>query len=160
MITDINSEDRLVQKTFADHLSDQLGWESVYAWTEETFGSHGTLGRSSERDVVLVRDLRLAIAQLNKDLPESAREQAIDKLTRVDYSRSLLQHNREFYSYIRNGVPVEWRDAGGERQHAQAQVIDFRNGSTNGKPNDTPPAGAGGFLDHNVNCSCPLSSFS
>jgi hypothetical protein len=26
--------------------------------------------------------------------------------------------------------------------------------------NDTPPAGAGGFLDHNVNCSCPLSSFS
>jgi putative transposase len=26
--------------------------------------------------------------------------------------------------------------------------------------NDPPPAGAGGFLDHNVNCSCPLSSFS
>ena len=32
MITDINSEDRLVQQTFADHLRDQLGWQSVYAY--------------------------------------------------------------------------------------------------------------------------------
>jgi hypothetical protein len=32
MITDINSEDRLVQKTFADHLRDPLGWESVYTY--------------------------------------------------------------------------------------------------------------------------------
>ena len=29
MITDINSEDRLLQQTFADHLRDRLGWESV-----------------------------------------------------------------------------------------------------------------------------------
>ena len=36
--TDINSEDRLVQKTFAERLRDQLGWESVYAWNEETIG--------------------------------------------------------------------------------------------------------------------------
>ena len=28
MITDINSEDRLVQQTFAEHLRDRLGWES------------------------------------------------------------------------------------------------------------------------------------
>jgi hypothetical protein len=26
MITDINSEDRLVQKTFAEHLQNVLGW--------------------------------------------------------------------------------------------------------------------------------------
>ena len=38
MITDINSEDRLVQKTFADHLYDALGWECVYAYKAETFG--------------------------------------------------------------------------------------------------------------------------
>jgi type I restriction enzyme R subunit len=44
MITDINSEDRLVQKTFADHLHDVLGWDTVYAYNDETFGSNGTLG--------------------------------------------------------------------------------------------------------------------
>jgi hypothetical protein len=37
--TDINSEDRLVQKTFAQHLEDVLGWESVYAWNTEVFGT-------------------------------------------------------------------------------------------------------------------------
>ena len=31
-LTDINSEVRLVQQTFADHLEKVLGWDSVYAW--------------------------------------------------------------------------------------------------------------------------------
>jgi type I restriction enzyme R subunit len=131
VITDINSEDRLVQRTFADHLRDRLDWDSVYAYKSETFGPEGTLGRASERDVVLVRDLRAAVARLNLDLPESAREQAIDKLTRIDFARSLIQHNREYYGFIRGGVPVEWRDANGETRHAHAQVIDFRDAGRN-----------------------------
>ena len=44
-VTGINGEDRLVQKTFADHLQHVLGWESVYAWNDETFGPDGMLGR-------------------------------------------------------------------------------------------------------------------
>ena len=131
MITDINSEDRLVQQTFADHLRDRLGWESIYAYNAETFGPQGTLGRASERDVVLVRDLRAALARLNPDLPESAREQAIEKIVRIDFARSLIQHNRECYGFIRGGVPVEWRDASGETRHAHAHVIDFRDVARN-----------------------------
>ncbi len=137
MITDINSEDRLVQQTFAEYLERTLGWESVYAYNAETFGSTGTLGRANEREVVLARDLRAALARLNRDLPESALEQAVEKLTRVDFARSLVQHNREFYGFIRGGVPVEWRDANGETRHALAQVIDFHNGTAfDGKPNN------------------------
>jgi len=97
MITGINSEDRLVQRTFADHLERQLGWESIYAYTTETFGPGGTLGRASERDVVLVRDLRAAVDRLNPDLPESARAQAVEKMTSVDFTRSLVALNRERY---------------------------------------------------------------
>ena len=126
-LTDINSEDRLVQRTIAEHLATALGWESVYAWNSETFGPQGTLGRSSERDVVLVRDLRTALARLNPDIPEPAREQAVEKLTRIDFARSLVQHNREFYGYLRGGVPVEWRDVSDEIRYANAKVIDFRN---------------------------------
>ena len=43
-VTSINSEDRLVQATFAEHLNRMLGWDSVYAWNQETFGPDGTLG--------------------------------------------------------------------------------------------------------------------
>ena len=131
MITDVNSEDRLVQQALAEDLRNTLRWESIYAWDQETFGPAGLLGRESPRDVVLVRDLRVALARLNPEIPEVAREQAVDKLTRVDHSRSLLQHNREFYSSIMDGVPVEWRDAAGEARHARAHVIDFRDPTSN-----------------------------
>lgn len=130
-LTDINGEDRLVQKTFAEHLEKVLGWDSVYAYKPETFGTNGTLGRSSERDVVLVRDLRAALEKLNPEIPIAARDQAVEKLTHNDLSRSLLQHNRDFYDFIRNGVPVEWRNLTGEIQHARARVIDFRNPANN-----------------------------
>lgn len=130
-LTDINGEDRLVQRTFAEHLETVLGWDSVYAWNEETFGPEGTLGRSNEREVVLVRDLRAGLERLNPELPEVAREQAVEKLTRVDFARSLLQHNRELYGFIRDGVPVEWRDGKGEARHAHARVIDFRDAREN-----------------------------
>ncbi len=59
MITDINGEDRLVQKTFADQLRGVHGWESTYTFNEEVLGPAGTLGRASERDVVLVGGLLL-----------------------------------------------------------------------------------------------------
>ena len=131
MITDINSEDRLVQKTFADHLRDRLGWESVYAYNTETFGPRGMLGRASEREVVLVRDLRAALERLNPEIPEAAREQAVEKLTGADFARSLVQQNREHYGYIRGGVPVEWGDENGETRRALARVIDFRTPDNN-----------------------------
>lgn len=84
--TDIHGEDRLVQQTFAEHLRDALGWESVYAYNAETFGPQGLLGRASEREAVLTRDLRAALARLNPGLPDAAREQALDKLTRIDFA--------------------------------------------------------------------------
>ena len=73
MFTDINSEDRLVQRTVANHLRDKLGWESFYAWNDETFGPAGMLGRDSVRDAVLRRDLRAAITGLNPALRSELR---------------------------------------------------------------------------------------
>lgn len=69
MITDINSEDRLVQRTFADHLR----WESLHAWNEETFGPGGMLGRTNEREMVLVRDVRAAQPRFAGSGPPDAR---------------------------------------------------------------------------------------
>jgi len=54
MITDINSEDRLVQETFADHLHDHLRWVSIYAYNAETFGSEGN-------DIISVNVSKLAM---------------------------------------------------------------------------------------------------
>ena len=129
--TDVNSEDRLVQATFAEHLEKTLGWDSLYAWNQETFGTTGMLGRSSERDVVLARDLRTALVKLNTQLPATAIDEAITKLTHHDFSRSLLQHNQTFHKFIRDGVPVSYRNDQGQLCHAQAAVIDFLDPENN-----------------------------
>ncbi len=126
--TDINSEDRLVQATFAEHLEKQLGWDSVYAWNNETFGPDGTPGPHGQREVVLMRDLRAALARLNPDLPAAAIEEAIGALTRHDFSRSLVQHNQEFYAlHPRRRAGAL---AGCKRRRCArrtARVIDFDN---------------------------------
>ncbi|MDD2273241.1 MAG: type I restriction endonuclease subunit R [Desulfuromonadaceae bacterium] len=136
MITDVNSEDRLVQTTFAEHLEKELGWENVYAWNQEDFGPDSLLGRADTREVVLKRDLRQALVTLNPQLPASAVDEAITKLSYHDFTRSLLQHNQAFYKMIRDGVPVSYREQNGTLRHAQARVIDFQNGTTDGKPNN------------------------
>jgi type I restriction enzyme, R subunit len=126
-VTGINSEDRLVQATFAAHLKGRLGWETVYAFNDETFGPGGSLGRASTSEPVLIRDLRAALERLNPDLPPSAVDDVLRALTVHDFSRSMVQHNQDFARLIRNGVPVSWRDAMGQRRDARARVIDFDN---------------------------------
>lgn len=107
-VTGINSEDRLVQATFAEHLEKALGWDGVYAWKDETFGPCGTLGRTDTKEAVLSRDLRAALIRLNPDLPVLAIDDALRALTVYDVSRSTLQHNHDFYRLIRGGVPVTY----------------------------------------------------
>jgi type I restriction enzyme R subunit len=126
-VTGINSEDRLVQATFAAHLKEELGWESVYAWNDEAFGPTGTLGRASTSEAVLTRDLRAALMRLNPELPPVAIDDALRALTVHDFSRSMVQHNQDFARLIRNGVPVSFRDAAGHRRDVRAKVIDFDN---------------------------------
>lgn len=126
-----NSEDELVQKTFANHLRDSLGWESITAWPNETFGPDGTLGRADISEVVLTRDLRAAVARLNPQLPKHAHDLAVTELTRYEHSRSMLQHNQLFYRQIRDGVLVIFRDAEGVPRTKHVQVIDFTNIANN-----------------------------
>ncbi|CDO60269.1 Type I restriction-modification system,restriction subunit R [Candidatus Phaeomarinobacter ectocarpi] len=117
----------MVQATFAEHLEQVLGWDNVYAFNTETFGPDGTLGRKDTTEAVLTRDLRTALERLNPDLPAPAIDDAIRALTVYDVSRSMVQHNRDFYRMIQGGVPITYLDAEGRRKSARARVIDFDN---------------------------------
>ena len=56
-LTGINSEDRLVQQPFAEHLRDALGWEIINPCNAETFRPAGTLGGAAEMGLAPRRDL-------------------------------------------------------------------------------------------------------
>ena len=108
------NEDTLVQQTTADYLSDKLGWDSVYAYNQETFGTDGLLGRDSDREVVLTRYLKQALQELNKGLPESAYDEAVRQVVDYSQSQSLLSSNLDKYKLFKDGVLVSFQGEHGE----------------------------------------------
>ncbi|MHC1729696.1 MAG: type I restriction endonuclease subunit R [Syntrophobacteraceae bacterium] len=119
------TEDTLVQQTTAAYLEHQLRWDSVYAYNTETFGPDGTLGRASDRDIVLPRYLRAKLVELNHGLPESAYDDAIRQIVAISATQTLLTTNREKYSLIKDGVQVTFRNEKGERVRRRLRIIDF-----------------------------------
>lgn len=119
------NEDTLVQATTADYLEDQLGWESVYAYNNETFGAEGTLGRQSDKDVVLTRYLGEALVKLNPSLPDAAYQDALRQITEAPVTENTLQINFEQYELIKNGVLVQFRNAKGELEKKRLKIFDF-----------------------------------
>lgn len=59
------SENILVQGAAGDLLRDELGWDVVFAYNEEKLGTKGTLGRTSYKEILLVRYFRNALKDLN-----------------------------------------------------------------------------------------------
>ncbi len=125
------TEDTLVQQTTAEYLEQQLGWESVYAYNSEDFGQDSLLGRTSDREVVLTRYLLTALRTLNPGLPEDAYNDAIRKITSTTASQSIVATNREKYDFIRNGVPVTFRNANGEQTRERLRIFDFETPENN-----------------------------
>lgn len=119
------TEDTLVQQPTAEYLEQQLGWEAVYAYNSETFGPDGTLGRGSDREVVLTRYLRAKLVELNPGLPESAYDDAVHQVVATTASQSLLATNREKYNLLRDGVPVTFRNDEGELVRQRLRILDF-----------------------------------
>lgn len=119
------SEDTLVQQTTTEYLEKELGWESVYAYNTETFGSEGTLGRESDREVVLTRYLYLKLMELNPGLPQEAYQEAVRRITEYNATQSLLATNRDKYALLKEGVPVSFRNADDELQRERLRVFDF-----------------------------------
>ncbi|HUW44383.1 MAG TPA: type I restriction endonuclease subunit R [Dehalococcoidia bacterium] len=125
------TEDTLVQQTTAEYLHDKLGWESVYAYNQETFGPDSTLGRASDRDIVLTRYLRSKLEEFNSGLPEDAYRDALRQIVETSASQTMLATNREKYSLLKDGVQVSYRNDKGELKKQRLRVFNFEEPEKN-----------------------------
>lgn len=125
------NEDTLVQQTTADYLKSNLGWESVYAYNQETFGSDGLLGRKSDREVVLIRYLRQALKKFNPKLPETAYDEAVRQVVDYSQSQSMLSSNFDKYKLFKNGVLVSYQGEHGEIKKERLKIFDFNEATNN-----------------------------
>jgi type I restriction enzyme R subunit len=125
------TEDTLVQQTTADYLRDVLGWETVFAYNQETFGPEGTLGRASDREVVLARFLQLKLMEFNPGLPAEAYREAIRQIVEYSAVQGLVATNRDKYGLLKDGVQVAFRNDKGERVRQRLRVFDFSEPANN-----------------------------
>jgi type I restriction enzyme R subunit len=125
------TEDTLVQQTTAEYLEKALGWESVCAYNTETFGPEGTLGRASDREVVLTRYLRQKLVELNSGLPDVAYDEAVRQVVATSAAQSLVATNREKYAQMLEGVQVTFRNDNGERVRERLRLFDFTEPANN-----------------------------
>lgn len=124
------NEDHLVQQTTADFLRDALGWNVVLAM-DETFGAGSLLGRTSDREVVLVRYLRAALEKLNPGLPAAAYDAAIRQIAAESASQSMLATNRDKDVLLRDGVQVTFHADDGRVKKERLRVFDFATPANN-----------------------------
>lgn len=125
------TEDTLVQQTTAEYLRDKLGWESVYAYNQETFGPDSTLGRVSDREVVLTRYLRAKLEEFNPGLPEDAYRDALRQIVETSASQTMLATNREKYFLLKDGVQVSFHNDKGELKKQRLRVFNFEEPGEN-----------------------------
>ena len=119
------SEDILIQQPTAELLEQELKWESVFAYDTEDFGPDGLLGRASDREVVLRREVDAALRRLNPGLPDEAYLEALTQVMSDDLTKTLVQMNEEKYRLLRDGVPVKYRDITGQMTDRRLKLVDF-----------------------------------
>jgi len=87
-----------------------LGWQ--YANGKEISPEGLFCERESFEQIILTGRLRKAVTLLNPDIPESAREQAVQKVLRI-YSQDLLHNNETF------NATIDWTN----RESARAKLM-------------------------------------
>ena len=125
------TENILVQESAGKLLHDELGWEVVVAYNQEKLGENGTLGRKNYREILLERDIRAALKNLNPWITSDQIEDAIRTLRQRLSTSSLLQINEEKYFMLRDGIPVKLHHPDGRTEVKRAAIIDFQHPTEN-----------------------------
>ncbi|MDF7800998.1 type I restriction endonuclease subunit R [Pontiellaceae bacterium B1224] len=125
------SEDN-IEQALLQHLQHDHGFDTLNCFTADPSQLDDDSGRADKRDVVLAERLREACISLNPTIPaEVIDAQVLPKLLDRRGAMSPMAANRELDGLIRDGVPVEFDDAEGVKQHERVRLIDFDDPANN-----------------------------
>jgi len=86
--------------------------------------------REDYGQVVLVEQLRTALASINPNIPADAIDEAVRKITRAQ-SPSLIENNRRFHLMLTDGVDVEFTNDEGRIVHDKVWILDINDMNNN-----------------------------
>jgi len=119
------NEDKIEQNAL--EILEQLGYGVL---SGPSIGPEGSGERKSYRDIILEDRFAKAVKNLNTHIPETAIAEAIGKVRRST-GTSLLLDNKDFHSYLANGVEVEYRTESGDIKPDLVRLFDFHNPTEN-----------------------------
>ncbi|MDP2454134.1 MULTISPECIES: type I restriction endonuclease subunit R [unclassified Kaistella] len=64
---------------------------------------------------------------MNPDLPELAYSRAIEKLVQHEADKTIAQHNKTKYQFLKNGVEISFVTAEGKSQKKTLRIFDFKD---------------------------------
>lgn len=123
-MADFISEDQ-IEKAILQIFVDNLGYRHIHCMDSDT------TGRTNEKDVLIKPLLKDKLRDLNKNLPAQAIEEAFDLICQTRLDKSDIIANKEIYSLIKNGVPVEVNNSQGKKDHVIVRVVDFHEPKNN-----------------------------
>ncbi len=106
----------------------ELGWPCLPGSVIAPDGSAPE--RRSFGDVVLVGRLEAAVARINPDAPEAARNEAVRRVLSGELP-SLVEENRRIHKLLTQGVDVEFRGDDGKTASTKIWLIDLGNVDAN-----------------------------
>jgi type I restriction enzyme R subunit len=123
------SEDALIERP-AVKLFASLGWQTINAY-EEVFGVEGTLGRDTDQEVVLVRELRRALKRLNREASDESIADAVEQMTRDRSMMSAARANQDVWKLLAEGARVKAHDDERDDAIVTIQFIDWTDPEAN-----------------------------
>lgn len=118
------SEDQ-IEQALLQKLQHLHGYDVLDCDTEEREDLADGSGRADKREVILLDRLRAAAVALNPGIPATQIDFAVEQIAARRPALAPVAANAEVYALIRDGVPVEFDDAHGRRQHERVRVVDF-----------------------------------
>ncbi|NYT40784.1 type I restriction endonuclease subunit R [Sphingomonas sp. R-74633] len=106
----------------------ELGWSYLHGSVIAPDGSAPE--RRSFGDVALVERLEAAVARINPDAPEGARNEAMRRVLTGELP-SLVEENRRIHKLLTEGVDVEFRGDDGKTASTKIWLIDLGNPDAN-----------------------------
>lgn len=119
-ISEDNIEQAIVQKLVKDY-----GYSALNCYTENPDDLNDNSKRTDKREVIFHDRLKAAALRLNKNLPESAIDEALEILTASRAAMSTIGANREIDRLIRDGIPVQYEGKNGRTENGRVRVVDF-----------------------------------
>jgi type I restriction enzyme, R subunit len=125
-ISEDQIEQALVQKLRRMH-----GFEALDCHTEDPEDLNDGSRRTSKGDVILADRVSENAVRLNPDIPAKSIDDALEKLLDRRQAISLVAANQEIYNLLRDGIPVEFDNAKGQKQQERVRLIDFNQPNNN-----------------------------